>query len=53
MINYEVKFKEKTWSSDLENPHSLLYREHEEEIEEMVIIHVAFIYLHRSQDKCD
>ena len=46
MINYKVRFKEKTWSSDLANPDSLLYRELEEEIKEMVIMHVALISLY-------
>ena len=49
MINYKVRFKEKMWSSDLANPDSLLYRELEEEIQEMVIMHVAFICIYRSQ----
>lgn len=40
-INYEVRFKDKTWSSDLTNPDSLLYRKFEDEIQEMVIINVA------------
>ena len=40
-INYEVRFKDKTWSRDLANPDSLLYRKCEDEIQEMVIINVA------------
>lgn len=53
VINYKVRFKKKTWSSDLANPVSLLYRELEDEIQEMVNMHVAVICLYRSRDKCD
>ena len=42
-INYDVRFKDKTWSSDLRNPESLLYREFEEEIQGVVIINAAVI----------
>lgn len=43
-INYDVRFKDKTWSSDLRNPDSLLYRKFEEEIQELVILNVAFVF---------
>ncbi|KAL9960831.1 hypothetical protein ACROYT_G034336 [Oculina patagonica] len=36
-INYQVRFKDKTWNSDLENPESQLYREVEDEIQQMIV----------------
>lgn len=38
VINYQVRFKDKTWSSELANPESQLYKEMEEEIQQMVIL---------------
>ena len=36
-INYHVRFKGKNWSTDLANPGSQLYKEVEDEIQQMVI----------------